>query len=166
MAFWKKPDEPSPAPKAASVPPVASQPSTPPPPVFDPVEDRFSKIRSALGSGTIIQGKLSFDSPVRIDGKLSGEVFSSKPFYVGKTGQVDAQIEVAALVVAGNVRGRIQAQERVEVLKGGSLSGDVISPVLVVEEGADLNAQCVYKAPKASEPAKPAEMPKQPEVRK
>ncbi|MCO6432590.1 MAG: polymer-forming cytoskeletal protein [Deltaproteobacteria bacterium] len=108
----------------------------------DLIAQRHEKVRSALGPGTVIQGKLSFDTPVRIDGKLSGEVFSSRALIVGKSGQIDANVEVASLIVYGSVKGSIRATEKVEIYEGGSLDGELKTPALMVESGAKLNAEC------------------------
>ncbi len=102
----------------------------------DVLARRFGKTRSALGEGTVIQGKLSFDTPVRIDGKLSGEIFSSKALIVGPTGRVDAHIEAATLVILGEVSGKIVASERVELWSGAHLEGTVKTPALIVQEGS------------------------------
>lgn len=113
--------------------------------------ERFSKIRSALGPGTVIQGRLSFDTVVRIDGKLSGDVFSSKALIIGETGQVDAQVEAALLIVLGSCRGKIKATERIEVWAGGALEADINTPVLIVEEGSVFSGNCAM--PSARKPA-------------
>jgi len=120
----------------------------------DLVSERFGKIRSALGPGTVIQGKLSFDAPVRIDGKLSGEVFSSRVLIVGQTGRIDAQVQVASLIVMGSVTGSIKAAERIEVWKGGELNGDIHTPILVVQEGSWFSGSCSMPAVRNSGPLK------------
>jgi cytoskeletal protein CcmA (bactofilin family) len=104
--------------------------------------EKYGKVRSALGPGTVIQGKLSFDTTVSIDGKLSGEVVSSKAIIVGAGGDVDAVMNVASLVVRGRVKGKIVATETVELLSGAQLEGEVQTPSLMVEEGAILRATC------------------------
>lgn len=103
--------------------------------------DRFGKLRSALGPGTVIQGKLSFDTPVRIDGKLSGEIFSSEAIIVGAGGSIEGDIEVASLIVLGVVRGRVTAHQRVEVLSGGRLEADFVAPVFQMEDGGIFNGR-------------------------
>jgi cytoskeletal protein CcmA (bactofilin family) len=108
--------------------------------------ERFGKTRSALGSGTVIQGKLAFDTTIRIDGKLSGDIFSSKAIIVGKSGFIDASIDVSVLVVVGKVKGQIKASERVEIIGGGSVEGTVESPRFVVEEGSTFNGQVRMRA--------------------
>lgn len=107
---------------------------------------RFGKLRSALGVGTLIQGRLSFDTPVRIDGKLSGEVFSSEALIVGSSGVVDASLEVASLIVLGTVKGKVKASQRVEVYSGGRLEAEVVSPLLKIEDGAHFGGKCSMPA--------------------
>jgi cytoskeletal protein CcmA (bactofilin family) len=114
--------------------------------IEDQLQDRFGKIRSALGPGTVIQGKLSFDTPVRIDGRLSGEIFSSKALIIGGAGLVDAQIEGSVLIIQGTVKGNVRVSERVELLAGARLEGDVQTPVFVIEEGALFAGNCTMSS--------------------
>jgi cytoskeletal protein CcmA (bactofilin family) len=106
------------------------------------LNQKYGRVRSALGAGTVIQGKLSFDTPVRIDGKLSGEIFSSKALIVGPTGQIDAKVEVACLVIMGSVKGNVKASERIELLAGGQLEGEISTQVFVIESGARFTGGC------------------------
>lgn len=107
------------------------------------VTERFGgKVRSVLGAGTVIQGKLSFDTPVRIDGKLSGEVLSSKAVIIGASGEMSADIDVGSLVVLGRVKGTIKASEKIEVFAGGSLEGEISAPALVIH-GGTFNGKCI-----------------------
>ncbi|MDC0358545.1 polymer-forming cytoskeletal protein [Oligoflexia bacterium] len=106
------------------------------------IADRFGSVRSALGEGTVIQGKLSFDTPVRIDGKLKGEIFSSKALIVGPSGEIDAQVEVACLVILGKVKGTVKASERIELWSTGSISGDIDTAVLIMEENSSFDGSC------------------------
>lgn len=112
----------------------------------DPIENRFGVVRSALGPGTVIQGKLSFDTPVRIDGKLTGDIFSSQALIVGDEGEIDATVEVATLIVMGKVSGKIKATERVELWAGGFLSGEITTPVFMMEDTAVFNGKCAMGA--------------------
>ncbi len=116
----------------------------------DPLE-KFGKIRSALGPGTVIQGKLSFDTPVSIDGRLSGEVISTKAIVIGAGGVVDAVMNVASLVVQGKVKGKITATESIELLTGAELEGEMQTPSLIVQEGAILRASCSMSSSKVKQ---------------
>lgn len=106
---------------------------------------RFGKPRSALGPGTVIQGKLSFDTIVIIEGKLGGEVYSTETLIVGKQGTVSAQVRVKSLVVAGVVKGDIVAADSIELLRGGRIEGDFTAKRVIMEEGAIFNGTCRMK---------------------
>jgi len=113
----------------------------------------------------VIEGKLAFDSPVRIDGHLKGKISAPKALIVvGPEGNVDAEIEVAFLVVMGKVRGTVQATEKIELLSGGCLEGDIETPKFIIEDDAVFHGQCAMnrdsKEPKAP-PKKEQEKPKE-----
>ena len=114
---------------------------------------RFGTLRAALGAGTVIQGKLSFDTPVRIDGKLSGEIHSTDAIIVGEEGVIDAEVEVKTLIVMGLVKGKITATNLIEILDKGKLQGDIVTPTLMVDEGAQFDGNC--KMPGAGKRVEP-----------
>ena len=55
---------------------------------------------------------------------------------------VAATIRGESLRVRGHLRGNVTARQRVQIDKGGILSGDVQAPVLVVQAGGLLSGYC------------------------
>lgn len=106
-----------------------------------PANDAAAGVRSAIGAGTTIEGRLTFDAPVRIDGCLRGEVKSTSGLTVGPMAEVNALMEVDSLVIFGRVIGSIRANRRVEIRDGGVLEGDVCSAGLVIEGGGVYNGR-------------------------
>ena len=96
------------------------------------------EINAFLGAGTAYQGKLTFQGAVRVDGMFSGEITSDGSLIVGKDSVIEARLEVGELVLSGSFTGEVRAKRRVVVHKGGVLTGTIVSPALVVEEGAVL----------------------------
>ncbi len=94
-----------------------------------------NRVRCALGVGTSINGKLSFDTSVQIDGKMKGELFTSKTLIVGSSGVVEAQLDASCLIISGRVKGTIKVADKLEIKAGGVLEGEVYTPCLVIEEG-------------------------------
>ena len=92
-------------------------------------------IKTAIGEGTIIEGKFRFESPVRIDGELTGEVVSSSILIVGETAVVRAQIQVGSLIVFGKVIGDVVAEELVSIRSDGMLEGNINTKRIAIEEG-------------------------------
>ena len=47
----------------------------------------------------------------------------------------------------GEVKGKIEAKERIEVYPPGRVVGDIQSPVVSIEPGGIFNGSCMMKAP-------------------
>jgi cytoskeletal protein CcmA (bactofilin family) len=94
---------------------------------------------SLIGRGVEITGDFKFSNVVQIDGKVVGNVISDTgTLRVGSSGFIEAQVNVDVCVVHGTVKGDLRAKSRVEIAKGGCVTGDVMTPVLRLEEGAVL----------------------------
>lgn len=114
--------------------------------IEEDMKQRFgARLRAALGNGTVIHGKLTFDTPVRIDGKLTGEVISSSTLVVGEAGNIKADVKVSSLVVYGKVVGPVHARDLVEIKNGGRLEGDITTQRLVIDEGGYFDGDCVIQ---------------------
>jgi cytoskeletal protein CcmA (bactofilin family) len=87
-----------------------------------------------------VVGDITFADRLQIDGKVNGKLNSeSGTLIVGETGQLEAQIDVGVCVVHGELRGNLIAKSKLEIRRTGRVHGDVITPVLLVEEGAAFN---------------------------
>ena len=92
-----------------------------------------------IDQGSEFEGKLSFKDTVRIDGTFNGEISSENTLIVGETGQISAKITSVSIVISGYVEGNIVATRQVILHKSAVVNGDIESPSLTVEEGAQLN---------------------------
>ena len=99
------------------------------------------EINAFLGAGTVYQGKLTFQGAVRVDGMFSGEITSDGSLIAGKDSVLEAALNVGELVLSGTLTGEVRAKRRVVIHKGGILTGKVVSPALVVDEGAILEGE-------------------------
>ncbi len=98
------------------------------------------EVQSFLDSGTSFEGKVAFSGTVRIDGHFRGQINATGTLVVGETGTVEADLELATLVVHGTYRGSVKAKDVVEVAPSGVVEGRVSTPRLLVAEGACINA--------------------------
>jgi cytoskeletal protein CcmA (bactofilin family) len=93
-----------------------------------------------IGRGIEVKGDIAFADRLQVDGKTNGKLTSdSGTLIIGESGHVDAQIDVGVCVVHGSVHGNLIARSKLEIRKTGRVHGDVITPVLLVEEGAVFN---------------------------
>jgi cytoskeletal protein CcmA (bactofilin family) len=96
----------------------------------------WEDVRISLGPDAEANGRLSFVSPTRIEGKVKGEVRSSDLIVVGPQAVVHATVRADKLVVMGEVRGEVLGASLIEICAGGRLFGDVETQSFVIREGA------------------------------
>lgn len=111
------------------------------------------ELNGFLDRGSSFQGELEFEDTMRIDGRFNGRIISKNELIVGESARIEGEIHVGRIAISGTVIGKIKADERVEIHRGGRVYSDVISPVLVVEEGAIVQGTCVTGEKEA--PARP-----------
>ncbi|MBW1612515.1 MAG: hypothetical protein B6I32_00510 [Desulfobacterium sp. 4572_20] len=103
------------------------------------------EINAFLGKDTEFEGKFSFTGAVRVDGKISGEIFSNGTLIVGESAAIKAQIHVADIIISGEVHGDILAEKKIEITVPGKLFGNIKTPKLVLEEGVIFEGNCKMK---------------------
>src|SRR5678815_729759 len=92
-------------------------------------------VTTLLGRGSEFEGKLTFEGTVRIDGKLSGEIFSDDVLVVGEGAEVHAEIDIGEIIIQGTVVGNIRAKRGVEIHAPGRVRGDITTPSLQIDKG-------------------------------
>lgn len=96
----------------------------------------YGKIETVIGEGTEIKGTIESSGVVRVDGYLEGTIHHSGDLIVGPKGRIDANVKSKGLAMAGEVRGQVEVEGKLELLPGARLHGDVKCGHLVVHEGA------------------------------
>lgn len=102
-----------------------------------------SKLSGFFDDGTDFQGELKFKGSFRVDGFFKGKIISPDMLIIGERGHVDADVHVGYAVVNGEFHGQILADEKIEIHDHGRVFGTVITPKLVIVEGAYLEAKCL-----------------------
>lgn len=97
-----------------------------------------AKFNAFLGTDTLYNGQLSFAGSVRIDGEFTGEINSEGTLILGKDARVSGKINVAQLILSGRIDGDIIVTKQTTMHKTAFLTGNIITPVLIMEEGATL----------------------------
>jgi len=93
--------------------------------------------QATIGKSLVIKGEITGSEPLYIDGRVEGTInFSGSRVTIGRNGVVTANISAREVVVLGKVRGNLTASDRVDIRSDGSLTGDVTSARISIEEGA------------------------------
>jgi cytoskeletal protein CcmA (bactofilin family) len=108
-----------------------------------PAEAAAAKdVTTLLGRGSEFEGKLSFEGTVRIDGKLTGEIFTDDVLVIGEGAEVKAEINVGAIIIEGSVQGNIHAKRSVEIRTPARVRGNITTPSLFIEKGVLFDGSC------------------------
>ncbi len=95
--------------------------------------------RATIGRSLVIKGEVNGAESLYIDGRIEGTLdFAGHAVTIGANGTVTASISARAVVIRGKVQGNIHCTDRVEICSQGSLTGDVVTQRISVEEGAIL----------------------------
>lgn len=100
------------------------------------------QINAFLGKDTEFEGKLSFNGAVRIDGRLKGEIFTEGTLIVGESAVIASNINVSHIIVSGEIRGNIEASDRIEVHAPGKVFGNIQAPTVIIDEGVVFEGNC------------------------
>ena len=103
-------------------------------------------IIAVLGKGSEFEGKLTFEGVVRIDGRFTGEIFSKGILIIGENAKVKAEIQVATVVVKGEMTGNIKAPNCVELHAPARLVGNLITPCLYVQKGVIFEGHTIMES--------------------
>lgn len=107
-------------------------------------------VNSIIGEGSEFKGEFKINGLLRIDGRFHGTIETEGKVLIGQSGVVNTDIRARMVVVGGTVRGNIFATEKVIFLSTGKVTGNVITPSLIMEDGVKFEGNCtINKRPEA-----------------
>jgi cytoskeletal protein CcmA (bactofilin family) len=155
--MWKssrREDEVSTPDKETSTPPFKSIPTASAP----------SSAAEALGSGSVhshgttivgkllvVKGELSGNEALVVDGEVEGSIMlHGQRLTVRPGGRIRGNIEARQVILHGRVEGDIQASDRVELFRSASLTGDISTARISIEDGAFFKGKIDIKKPESA----------------
>lgn len=91
---------------------------------------------TVIGPGITIEGEVTSDDAVVVGGVVRGKLQIDGPLTVESNGLVEADIGAQSVSIGGSVTGNVTASDRVDLLAGGRLIGDVKAARLTIADGA------------------------------
>ena len=104
-------------------------------------ENGYTEDVSILSDGVNIEGKISSNGNVRIDGKVIGDVNVKGNLTLGSSSEIKGQINAKNMVVSGKVEGTLKIEDKLTLESSSKIKGDIIAKVLVIEEGAKFDGK-------------------------
>ena len=96
-----------------------------------------------LGKTTSFTGFLKFATTLCIQGNFRGTIEASGDLIVGKEAVVDADhVTVNSLTVYGHISGTVHAVDKVDMMSGAKVQGDVNAAGLRIADGVLFEGKC------------------------
>ena len=95
--------------------------------------------RFTMGPSDSLEGKLTYDGHVHMDGRAEGEFRVTGNIEVVSGAKVKALLEASNVTIKGDVEGALNARDKLILGKSATLSGDISVRRLQIEDGASLN---------------------------
>ena len=95
-----------------------------------------------IGAGTTIEGDITTNGDMRIDGSLTGSINVKGKLVVGPSGMVEGEIICQNADVSGTIKGKIGVAELLSLKSSSKLNGDIITNKIAVEPGAAFSGSC------------------------
>jgi cytoskeletal protein CcmA (bactofilin family) len=148
--MWRKEEaKPQAAPQTPATGPVVSQASTVSAPVSSPSGSAVPaalpvspRATACITQGIRIKGEITGKEDLFIDGTVEGKLdLGTASVTVGPNGKVKADVFAREVVVRGNLDGKIEGTERVQLWNSGRVTGEVKTERLAIEDGALLRGK-------------------------
>ena len=109
--------------------------------------------QATLGSSLTVEGTITGAEDLVIEGAVKGTVdLKNNTVTVGRSGRIEGDVYAQDITIEGEVLGNVFAGERASIHKSGYVKGNVVSPRVVVEDGARLkgsiDVDCVESSKK------------------
>jgi cytoskeletal protein CcmA (bactofilin family) len=92
--------------------------------------------KTILGPTLEIEGEIEGSEDLVIQGKVNGRIVSKKALTIDESGDVNATVTTEALAVSGRLNGNVEASDKVEIRREGTMIGDIKAPRVVIADGA------------------------------
>lgn len=160
----------TPAPEQAAQKPMqatTSQPARPAEPLGSEAPRTMDV--ATIGKSVVVKGELSGSEDLYLDGEVEGSIsLRGQSLTVGPNGRVRANVEARNVIVHGRVDGNLRASDRVDLRKSASLTGDISTARISIEDGAyfkgTIDIQKAEPAPRVDPKAQLAVEPVEPAV--
>ncbi len=95
-----------------------------------------------IGAGTIIDGDVTTNGDIRIDGSLTGSITVKGKLVIGVSGSIEGEAICQNADISGTIKGKIAVSELLSLKASAKLTGDIITNKIAVEPGAVFSGSC------------------------
>ena len=104
--------------------------------------DRLNKIVA----GTEINGDLTSDSNIHLEGEVNGNVSCAGRVVIGSSGKINGNLVCVHAEIEGAMEGQLMVENLLVLRSTARFKGDIQTMKLHIEEGAFFEGACVMRA--------------------
>jgi cytoskeletal protein CcmA (bactofilin family) len=130
--------------------------------------DYDSSSQSFFGKTMRIEGEITSEEDLTIEGKVKGQLEISNTLTIGKEGYVDGKISAKVVQISGEGEGHLTALEKLVIFSEGKYTGNITADTIKVAEGARIKGtiNIVEEKAKPAETIEPLQGKKEPPEKK
>ena len=99
-------------------------------------KDSKSGSISLVSRQIIVEGEISGDENLHVDGRVKGHIRLNGDLFVGANGVVEAEVEARNVIILGTLTGKVLAREKLEIQPSGRYNGESTAGSYEIREGA------------------------------
>jgi cytoskeletal protein CcmA (bactofilin family) len=100
------------------------------------------RMRAWIGKSLVVQGRVISTEDLTIDGRVEGTIeLGDHSLTIGPGAAIRADLIAQKIIISGEVTGNILASAIVDLRATGSVDGDIVTPRLVMAEGATISGK-------------------------
>lgn len=99
-----------------------------------------------------LRGDIRSEEELYLDGELEGTIDVRARLTIGPNGKIKANVKANEVIVRGSIQGNVEAIDRISIMNGASIVGDVKTAGIVIEDGAYFKGGIDILRPESKKP--------------
>ncbi len=100
---------------------------------------------SVLDAQLTMRGDIETDGSLRVDGRLEGSIVRAEVVMIGAGATIVGNVHAKEVIVGGAVQGNVLAAGRVELQKTATVTGDIESGTIFIQEGGAVHGRLTVR---------------------
>src|SRR6056300_1218189 len=87
---------------------------------------------NSLVTGTVLEGTISSDNDIRVDGTINGKLICKSKVIIGITGNINGEVHCDSAVIEGKIEGTLKVHELLNASVQAAVTCEVYTSQLVL----------------------------------
>lgn len=102
-------------------------------------------VNTVIGEKSNFKGNLTLSNSIEIKGNFEGDIKTDEDVIIHETGKIKTNVKARNVLIEGRLEGNIEAKRSITIKSKAYVRGDLKSPDLQVQRGADVQCKIVIE---------------------